>query len=39
MQRLGQLVATHGNAFCLFEPFPTPSHLPAIATGCNHEAP
>jgi hypothetical protein len=34
-----QLVATHGNAFRLFEPFITLSHLRPVAIGCNRWAP
>jgi hypothetical protein len=32
-------VATRGNGFCLFEPFPQPSHLRPVATGCDRSAP
>lgn len=28
-------VATHGNGFGLFSPFPGPVHLPPVATGCD----
>jgi hypothetical protein len=34
-----QLVATHSNAFRLFEPLSPPLHLPLIATGCARSAP
>jgi hypothetical protein len=39
MERLRQLVATHGNDFGLFRAFLGEQHLPLIATGCNHGAP
>jgi hypothetical protein len=39
MERLRQLVATHGDGFRLSEPFWGPTHLPPIATGCNRWAP
>jgi hypothetical protein len=32
------LPSTHGKGFLLFEPFPSPSHLRAIATGCARSA-
>jgi len=34
-----QPVATHGNGFRLFEPFPRASDLLPVAAGCNHGAP
>jgi hypothetical protein len=39
MDRRGQLVATHGNGFRQFEPFPPPFRLPPIATSCARSAP
>ena len=39
IERLRQLVATHGNGFRLSEPFWRASHLPPIATGCDRWAP
>jgi len=39
MERLKQLVATHGNGFRLFEPLSRAFHLPPIATGCDRWAP
>jgi len=39
MERLMQPVATHGNGFGVFPPFPRSVDLLLIATGCNHGAP
>src|SRR5205823_9044298 len=39
MERLRQPVATHGNGFGVFPPFPRSVDLPLIATGRNHGAP
>ena len=39
MELRTQPVATHGNGFGLFTPFPRRSDLPLIATRCNHGAP
>src|SRR5919198_1367256 len=38
MRCFRQAVATHGNAFRVFEPSSRLSHLPAIASSCNHGA-
>jgi hypothetical protein len=39
MERLRQPVATHGNGFGVFPPFPCSVDLPLVGTGCNHGAP
>jgi hypothetical protein len=39
MERLRQLVATHGNGFGLFEPPSRPLDLPPVATSCDRWAP
>jgi hypothetical protein len=39
MERLRQLVATHGNGLRRSEPFLAFFHLPPVATGCNRWAP